>query len=94
MYVGSVSRVVTGWLQCDSWRSRSRFVCGSPSMLPIVSSPTQLWVGGAGFDCRIPVTQDLDEFKAMLDSWAAEAGVTYSLVLGGSSYELPRTCSG
>lgn len=66
----------------------------APVCFPIVSSPTQLWVGGAGFDCRIPVTQDLDEFKAMLDSWTAEAGVTYSLVLGGSSYELPRTCSG
>ncbi|RYG53877.1 M20/M25/M40 family metallo-hydrolase [archaeon] len=37
----------------------------------------------AGFDCRIPATVNLEEFKAQIDAWAAEEpGVTWELVSG------------
>jgi aminoacylase len=36
----------------------------------------------AGFDVRIPATVDLVEFRARLDGWCAEEGVSYELVAG------------
>jgi aminoacylase len=36
----------------------------------------------AGFDCRIPATTDLADFKAQLDEWCSEEGVSYELVGG------------
>jgi hypothetical protein len=39
-----------------------------------------LRVDGPGFDCRIPATVDLEKFKAQLDEWTSEEGVSYKLV--------------
>jgi aminoacylase len=36
----------------------------------------------AGFDCRIPATVDLKAFKAVVDGWCGEDGVSYELVNG------------
>ena len=44
-----------------------------------------------GFDCRIPATVDLEKFKAQLDEWTSEEGVSYKLVAStGHKYVQPR----
>jgi aminoacylase len=48
----------------------------------------------AGFDCRIPCTVDLAEFRRQLDSWCSEdPGVTYDLVAGSETGALTHAVS-
>lgn len=55
--------------------------CACPPPLPCLCVPLRSRLH-AGFDCRIPVTQDLAAFRAMLDAWTAEDGVSYEFALG------------
>ena len=47
----------------------------------------------AGFDCRIPATVDLHAFKARVDGWCAEEGVTWELVAGSADRFLENPAS-
>ena len=47
----------------------------------------------AGFDCRIPATVDLTAFKARVDGWCSEEGVSWELVAGSADRALENPSS-